>query len=130
MGYRLISCTNTQKLVALGSSYQAAITANNYKPTGTPSGKSWCLPSYYLLNNLTNSSNATKVNAGITIAGGTKLGYGGQPSYAYERVWSSSEYDYGRAWYFRADTSGSFGMSYYAGTNNGSYRSVRPVLAF
>ena len=48
------SCTNTQKLVALGSSYQAAITANNYKPTGTPSGKKWCLPSYDLLNNLNN----------------------------------------------------------------------------
>ena len=65
------SCTNTQKLVALGSSYQAAITANNYKPTGTPSGTSWCLPSYDLLNNLNNSVNFAKVNAGITIAGGT-----------------------------------------------------------
>ena len=59
------SCTNTQKLVAKGSDYAAAITANNYKPTGTPSGKSWCLPSYDLLNNLNNSVNFAKVNAGI-----------------------------------------------------------------
>ena len=60
------SCTNTQKLVAKGSDYEAAITANNYKPTGTPSGKSWCLPSYDLLNNLNNSVNFAKVNAGST----------------------------------------------------------------
>ena len=112
------SCTNTQKLVALGSSY-AAITANNYKPTGTPSGKSWCLPSYDLLNNLNNSINFAKVNAGITIAGGTILGnvYNGG-----EYVWSSSEYSNYYAWGFYAGTSGSFGM--------GSYYKRRPVLAF
>ena len=124
------SCTNTQKLVALGSSNQAAITANNYKPTGTPSGKSWCLPSYNLLNNLNNSVNFAKVNAGITTAGGTKLGYGGQPSYSYENVWSSSEYDSPHAWYFGAYTSGSFGMDYYGKDTNYSSRSVRPVMAF
>ena len=123
------SCTNTQKLVALGSSYAAAITANNYKPTGTPSGKKWCLPSYDLLNNLNKSGNFAKVNAGITTAGGTKLGYGGQPSYSYEDVWSSSEYSGDYAWYFRALTSGSFGMiSYYK--SGGSGLVVRPVLAF
>ena len=120
------SCTNTQKLVALGSSYQAAITANNYKPTGTPSGKKWCLPSYDLLYNLNNSVNFAKVNAGITIAGGTILGnvYNG-----YEDVWSSSEYDSYGAWEFNAGMSGSFNMSH---ANKGaySYASVRPVLAF
>ena len=124
------SCTNTQKLVALGSSYQAAITANNYKPTGTPSGKSWCLPSHDLLNNLNNSVNFAKVNAGITTAGGTKLGYGGQPSYSYEFVWSSSEYDNYGAWYFYAYTGGSFGMgssNRYYSTN---YYTVRAVMAF
>ena len=126
------SCTNTQKLVALGSNYAAAITANNYKPTGTPSGKKWCLPSYDLLNNLNNSVNFAKVNAGITTAGGTKLGYGGQPSYSHEYVWSSSEYSSGNAWHFGAATGGSFGMStsnknYYG---NDSYASVRPVMAF
>ena len=122
------SCTNTQKLVALGSRFAAANAANNYKPTGTPSGKSWCLPSYDLLNNLNNSVNFAKVNAGITTAGGTKLGYGGQPSYSYESVWSSSEYSNGYAWYFSANTSGSFGMLNY-NKYFCSY-SVRPVLAF
>ena len=124
------SCTNTQKLVAKGSDYEAAITANNYKPTGTPSGKSWCLPSHDLLNNLNNSVNFAKVNAGITTAGGTKLGYGGQPSYSYERVWSSSEHSNKYAWEFRAGTSGSFTMGYYGKTNDLSGFSVRPVMPF
>ena len=126
------SCTNTQKLVALGSRFAAANAANNYKPTGTPSGKSWCLPSYDLLNNLNNSTNFTKVNAGITIAGGTKLGYGGQPSYSYEDVWSSSEYDDDYAWLFNAGTRGSFRMNdyYKYHSTNYYYCSVRPVLAF
>ena len=124
------SCTNTQKLVALGSSYAAAITANNYKPTGTPSSKKWCLPSHDLLNNLTNSVNLAKVNAGITTAGGTKLGYGGQPSYSYEYVWSSSEYSGIYAWYFHATTRGLFNMGYGYKYGYDSSSSVRPVLAF
>ncbi len=124
------SCTNTQKLVALGSNYATAITANNYKPTGTPSGKSWCLPSYDLLNNLNNSVNFAKVNAGITTAGGTKLGYGGQPSYSYEYVRSSSESSDDYAWGFGADTSGSFNMRNLYKYGSDSYYSVRPVLAF
>ena len=122
------SCTNTQKLVALGSRFAAANAANNYKPTGTPSGKSWCLPSYDLLNNLDNSVNFAKVNAGITTAGGTKLGYGGQPYYDYENVWSSSESSDDDAWSFFAYPSGSFFMNY----NSKSYYNnvVRPVMAF
>ena len=124
------SCTNTQKLVALGSRFAAANAANNYKPSGTPSGKSWCLPSYGLLNNINNSTNFAKVNAGITTAGGTKLGYGGQPYDSYEYVWSSSEYSDDYAWYVIADTSGSFGM-YNGSKNRGNKRgSVRPVLEF
>ncbi len=121
------SCTNTQKLVAKGSRFAAATAANNYKPTGTPSGKKWCLPSYDLLNNLTNSVNLAKVNAGITTAGGTILGniYNG-----YERVWSSSEYDNYGAWTFYADTSGSFTMYDFSKSYGSSYRSVRPVMAF
>ena len=123
------SCTNTQKLVALGSRFAAANAANNYKPTGTPNGKSWCLPSYDLLNNLNNSVNFAKVNAGITTAGGTKLGYGGLPSYSYEHVWSSSEYNYNSVWGFFAFTSGSFNMD--TSTKYGYSSSVvRPVLAF
>ncbi len=124
------SCTNTQKLVAKGSDYEAAITANNYKPTGTPSGKSWCLPSYDLLNNLNNSVNFAKVNAGITTAGGTKLGYGGQPGFSYERVWSSSEYGSYGAWYLYAYTSGSFNMNRDDKGGNNSARSARAVMAF
>ena len=123
------SCTNTQKLVALGSRFAAANAANNYKPTGTPSGKKWCLPSYDLLNNLNNSVNFAKVNAGITTAGGTKLGYGGLPSYSSEHVWSSSEYNYNSVWGFFAYTSGSFNMD--TSTKYGYSSSVvRPVLAF
>ena len=121
------SCTNTQKLVAKGSRFAAANAANNYKPIGTPSGKSWCLPSYDLLNNLNNSVNFAKVNAGITTAGGTILGNvdnGG------EHVWSSSEYDDYDAWYFYANTSGSFYMNYFTKNYNYDYRSVRPVMAF
>ena len=121
------SCTNTQKLVAKGSRFAAATAANNYKPTGTPSGKLWCLPSYDLLNNLNNSVNFAKVNAGITIAGGTILGnvYNG-----YEFVRSSSEFDNYCAWEFDAGTSGSFHMHYRYKDSSTNYFSVRPVLAF
>ena len=121
------SCTNTQKLVALGSRFAAANAANNYKPTGTPSGKSWCLPSYKLLDNLNNSVNFAKVNTGITIAGGAILGnvYDGA-----ERVWSSSEYSGNDAWYFGAGTNGSFTMTYDRKSYNDSTYVVRPVLAF
>ena len=122
------SCTNTQKLVALGSRFAAATAANNYKPTGTPSGKKWCLPSYDLLNNINNSVNFAKVNAGITIAGGKKIGFG--TSSSYEDVWSSSEYSDDYAWYFNANTSGSFGMDYLGKNLKHSASSVRPVLAF
>ena len=122
------SCTNAQKLVALGSRFAAATAANNYKPTGTPNGKSWCLPSYDLLNNLNNSVNFAKVNASITIAGGKKIGFGTSSSYEY--VWSSSEYSSNDAWYLRAYTSGSFGMDSDYKTNSGNYYSVRPVMPF
>ena len=124
------SCTNTDVITAYGSSstYPAAWTAKNYSPSGTPSGKSWCLPSGGLLNNINNSTNFAKVNAGITTAGGTILGnvYNGG-----EAVWSSSEDSSSGAWYFGASTSGSFYMNrdykYYDGYYSNS---VRPVLAF
>ena len=121
------SCTNTDVITNYGNSstYPAAWAAKNYKPTGTPSGKSWCLPSGGLLNNLTNSVNFAKVNAGITTAGGTILGnvYNG-----YENVWSSSEYDYDYAWNFGANRSVTIGgsLKYYSNYNY----VVRPVLAF
>ena len=124
------SCTNTDKITAQGNSstYPAAWAAKNYKPTGTPSGKSWCLPSGGLLKNaLNNSTNFTKINAGITIAGGTILGnvYKGD-----ERVWSSSEYSNNSAWEFGANTSGSFYMNNYSKGNDYFNYSVRPVMEF
>ncbi len=124
------SCTNTDVITAYGSSstYPAAWAAKNYKPTGTPSGKSWCLPSGGLLNSINNSVNFAKVNAGITIAGGTILG---NISGGYEYIWSSSEYDDTNAWYFSTTTSGSVLITGdYNKTNNASYRIVRPVMEF
>ena len=127
------SCTNTDVITAYGNSstYPAAWAAKNYKPTGTPSGKSWCLPSYDLLNNLNNSINFAKVNAGITTAGGTILGnVYKRGSYYYETVWSSSEYSSDGAWEFDASTSGSFRMNYNGKNRDTDGFSVRPVLPF
>ncbi len=116
------SCTNTKKLVALGSRFAAANKANSYKA----GGKKWCLPSYGVLNNINNSTNFTKVNAGITTAGGTILGnvYNGN-----ENVWLLSEYSSTDAWEFHAETSGNFRMD---SNPKDAVRadSVRPVFAF
>ena len=94
------SCTNTNIITTFGDStrFPAAWTAKNYKPIGTPSGKSWCLPSGGLLNKLNNSSTLAKVNAGITSAGGTKLGkvhYNSSQLNYFEYIWGSSERIYG-----------------------------------
>ena len=130
------SCTNTDIITAYGSSstYPAAWAAKNYKPTGTPNGKNWCLPSGGLLNNINNSVKFATVNAGIITAGGTILGnvYKGEDSdYKYEGVWSSSKYSRSNAWHFYAYTYGAFGMTYSYGNNsNHGSRSVRPVMAF
>ena len=127
------SCTNTDVITAYGNSskYPAAWAAKNYKPTGTPSGKSWCLPSGGLLNTaLNNSTNFAKVNAGITTAGGAILG---DVSSRYESIWSSSEYSSDGAWNFDARMSGSFAMEFYFKTNltNNYYDyTVRPVMPF
>ncbi len=117
------SCTNTQKLVTLGSRFAAANAANNY----SAGGKQWCLPSYDVLNNINNQTNFTKVNNGIRTAGGTILGnvYSGT-----EDVWSSSESSNYGAWDFHAYPSGSLNMRDYYKLNASSARSVRPVFAF
>ena len=130
------SCTNTNKITAQGNSSKcpAAWAAKNYKE----GNKTWCLPSGGLLRNaLDNSANFTKFNNAIKIiqasAGTSAATILGNVSSGYEYVWSSSEYDYGRAWYFSADTSGSFGMGYYDKYRNYDYYydySVRPVMAF
>ena len=120
------SCTNTDIITAKGSSsiYPAAWAAKNYKPSGTPSGKTWCLPSGGLLNAaLNNSINLAKVNAGITAAGGTIIGG--------EDIWSSSEYSNYYAWRFTVYEGGSFfGMGDYSKSHNNDYSSVRPVMEF
>ena len=87
-----------------------------------------------MLNNLNNSVNFAKVNAGITIAGGTILGnvYKSENFYNkyIEYVWSSSENGDYTAWCFYALTSGSFDMgNLHKGDNHDAY-SVRPVMAF
>ncbi len=116
------SCTNTQKLVALGSRFAAANKANSYNV----GGKKWCLPSYDVLNNINNQTNFTKVNAGIAIAGGTKLG---AASSYYEYIWSSSEIDSIFAWCFKTDITGSFSIGKCNKVAGGS-DSVRLVFAF
>ena len=125
------SCTNTDVITASGNSskYPAAWAAKNYNPTGTPSGKSWCLPSGGLLNNLNNSVNLAKVNAGIIIAGGSILGNVYNDG---EYVWSSSEENSDTTWYL--SVRGSLRM--FSGTKSSTcincyyYYSVRPVMAF
>ena len=131
------SCTNTDIITAYGNSskYPAAWAAKNYKPTATPTGKSWCLPSGGLLNNINNSTNFAKVNAGIATAGGTVLGrVSAQRDTFHEWVSSSSEYSSGEVWLFSATMNGYFSMDYYNKGNqaiiNDNYTTVRPVLAF
>ena len=132
------SCTNTNIITSYGNSstYPAAWAAKNYSPSGTPSGKSWCLPSGGLLNTaLNNSANFTKFNAAVykiqAYAGTSAATILGNVSNEYERVWSSSEYSSYFAWTFAAYRNGSLTMydGYYK-YDSGSYRSVRPVLAF
>ena len=118
------SCANTDIITAQGSSsqYLSAWAAKNYKPTGTPSGKSWCLPSGGLLNYISDSTNFAKVNAGITLAGGTPLG---DVDYLLgERAWSSSEYAPDSAWYLNNK------MLYSSKTMGNSSFSVRAVMPF
>ena len=125
------SCTNTNVIIATGDSsrYPAAWEAKDYYTRDTPSGKSWCLPSGGLLNEaLNNEANLYRINAGISIAGGKKIGFG--CSYEEEEhVWSSSEHSNTYAWTFSAFQSGQF---YMGKKHKGlSYcESVRPVLAF
>lgn len=126
------SCTNTDIITARGdsSTYPAAWAAKNYKPAGTPSGKSWCLPSGGLLKNLENSEYYAKVNTGIAAAGGTQIGYGGQPSSQSEDIWSSSEGSSIYAWLFYTKTDGSFNIGSNGKTGYYVTGSVRPVMAF
>ena len=120
------SCTNTQKLVAKGSKYLAANIANNYNA----GDKQWCLPSEELMSSLmdidTNDRmmHLDKVNTGISIAGGKKLGYIGA---AYESIWTSNEAY--REYAVHVSTGqGSFGLQLDGFKNDKA--SVRPVTCF
>ncbi len=127
------SCTNTDKITAQGNSskYPAAWAAKNYKE----GGKTWCLPSGGLLKNaLDNSANFTKFNAAIleiqSKAGTSAATILGNIYNGYEHVWLSSEYSSDIAWYFYANTGGSFNMGYNYKNNKFNSYSVRPVMAF
>ena len=125
------SCTNTEIITAQGksSSYPAAWAAKNYKPTGTPSGKSWCLPSGGLLRiSLLNSISLARINAGITTAGGIKIGKADSTS---ETLLSSSENDYHYIWALTIITRYNWHAELWINHNpKANKTSMRPVLAF
>ena len=124
------SCTNTEELVSMGKRYAAANDAYNYSPAGTPSNKKWCLPSYGVLANMTNEENLAKINVGIVVAKGTKIGFadGGGSSAILEYITSSSEDSTKQVWklYARIDNSAIMTTD----DKIFSYSSVRPVMAF
>lgn len=126
------SCSNTKKLANMGSIYIAANIANNYKV----GGKTWCLPAYDILNKLNNKTNFNKFNNTVntiqSVEGSNAATILGNVSAGSELVWSSTEYNVSLAWYFRANTQGTFYMGhddYYKGSG-WSIASVRPVFAF
>ena len=124
------SCTNTEKLVALGAQYEVAIAANNYKA----GNKKWCLPSYDLLYNINESINFNKVNNGIRIAQGTILGNvytHASGAYSLEWIRSSSEESADHAWNFMANTQGKFYIDRGAfGKESSPMHTVRAVAEF
>ena len=118
------SCYNTQSLLNKGSNFAAANAANSY----SAGGKKWCLPSYEVLNNITKSDNFTKINTGITTAGGKILG---SVAGVYEAIWSSTEYNEVYAWnlYIQNNNITMTGATNHK-TNTYNYMSVRPVTSF
>ena len=124
------SCTNTDIITNYGNSstYPAAWAAKNYNPSGTPSGKSWCLPSGGLLHNtLYNQTNLAKVNAGISTAKGKIIGDIRNSS---ETIGSSSEFSDDGIWFSSASTIHGTYFSYIVKNHIYGDFSVRPVLAF
>ena len=59
------SCGNTDKIRAQGNSskYPAAWAAYNYQPSGTPTGKRWCLPAAGVINSLYNNLSTINTSA-------------------------------------------------------------------
>ena len=145
------SCTNTQKLATQSSSYEAAYAAYNYRPTGTPQGKHWCLPSSGLLSTIQGArsirgevvgyegSTLDKINQGIEIAKGEKLGYGaGGWTISVEDICSSTEANnqeiYALAVYKDKTTELRSNLkenaNYYASSGVYKNYTLRPVLPF
>ncbi len=122
--YDLASCANTDKILAAGGSYPAAVAAHEYKTEGTNVGD-WCLPAAGILTSIYN--NMELVNIGYGLVSGTRIGKN-------IRIWSSSEYEGGKRClafvsYFSTDSGsiGNYGVA--SGYKDGSYE-VRPVLEF
>ena len=117
---------NMTKIIQAGSSstYPAAYAALNYAPSSAPTSKGkWALPTAGILSSLYTNLNA--INNAISKLGGTQL------TNDNEHIWSSSEYDYHRAWGFCTNpgtTPG--GVDWYDKYNYNNYGIVRPVIAF
>ena len=118
------SCTNTQNLIRLSSFYyDAAKIANDYKL----GDKKWCLPSYDVLNNITNSTNFDKIDSGIDAAGGTLIGL---DKNTVEYIWSSSEYGTDKAWALTRWYGRGPKMEVLLKGSPASNYTVRPVFSF
>ena len=110
------SCQNTAAIIKMGDkAYDAAWAAYNYKTAGTSVGE-WCLPAVGVLESLKN--NISLINDKFILAGGSAIG--GQ-----ESVFSSSEYDGDRAWYYYFNE-----LDYGIGIDKSYSQGVRPVLEF
>ncbi len=121
------SCTNTATLAAKGNKYPAATKADNYNF----GGKKWCLPSYDVLNKINNAINLTKVNTGITTAGGKPLGKGAYTAGSYsEKIWLSCEHYSNNAWNFFNTENDFFGITSDDKSDASATNTVRPVFAF
>ena len=119
------SCIYTDAITAYCNSSEcpAAWAAKNYKPIGTPNGKTWCLPSAGLLYDNRTRDDWKKIILGIITAGGDTS----------DSIWTSTEYSYTLVWYFSFSESG---FSTYATgkdineSDGYDYYSVRPVMEF
>lgn len=124
------SCTNTAKLIALGGQYKAAVAASNYDG----GNRRWCLPSYGVLNNLTEQTNFDKFNNVVkeikSKAGADAATLLGED---YDVIWSSSDYSTYGTWYLSVGTK-SASMYHYYSTYNGLSKNrsgaIRAVTAF
>lgn len=129
------SCSNTEAIRNLGSKFQAANAAYNYRPVGTPADKRWCLPAYDLLNYINNVSSLSAINRAIqTVPDGVKLGSVYNNA---EYIWSSTEQTLYDAWLLSVSGDTLKGILFDGAGNKdypklygGSYYTVRAVLPF